>query len=245
MENQVTNQLFVSHAKAGILITNKDPFLASKVEITTHGKRIIKIFDYTPLLTIEDAKELAKVSEYNEKLCIELFEQINQYFCRRIGFFYADHEDIFDLPKGMKIENVKKRVISKADIVLHIYEYNKVKESLWQFAATYLMDKDAALAKEVESAAKMEFNHLETETKLKKKSDTTLTQQILLLEHFGIINLLKSKTNSTIKTAKLLSYLLNKDEENIRHSIMSLNFPKSNEERPKSIKKFRDRLVDW
>ncbi len=239
MEKQEPKQLLLNPLKAGIQFNAPTTFRSKKITIKTPKGRFIKSFDFTPLLNASNAKQIAKNGEYQEDLCIELCKVVNFHYCRTIAFYFSNHADVFNLPEKMKIENVKSRVIDKATLLLNLYENNLVEERMWLFAGKFLMDKDKDIFKELEFAARFEFNRLVFEAETIKKSKTSLLQQILLLNEFYVIDLLDYKVKSTDKKAILLSYILNRDKENIRHALLALYDPRLDENKTKTINKFK------
>jgi hypothetical protein len=238
MEHQELDQLKLNPLKAGIQFNTPTSFRSKKIYIKTPKGRHLESFEFTPLLKATDAKRIAKYGNYEENLCIEICKSINFHFCRNIAFHFTNHADMFDLPKEMKYENVKNRVIDKASLVLNLYETSNVKEEMWLFAARFLMDKNSHISKEVESATQIEFNRLVLDSNHKNRIETTLPQQILLLEQFGIVEILNIRLKYDTKISKLLSYLLNKDEGNIRKSLGALRDSRKDEKKPVHVKRF-------
>lgn len=63
--------------------------------------------------------------------------------------------------------------------------------------------------------------------KTSRKSDTTRAQQMLILKHLGILDLIESKKLTKKAKAKLLSTLLNASAENIEDDLTYINTPQS------------------
>jgi hypothetical protein len=63
--------------------------------------------------------------------------------------------------------------------------------------------------------------------KTSRKSDTTRAQQMLILKHLGILDLIESKKLTKKAKAKLLSTLLNASAENIEDDLTYINSPQS------------------
>ena len=227
LENQ-TKKLYLNPLKEGATHMNKDPFRSKKIVVRNGYRVIIDKFDYTPCITLKDVRLVARKFRYNVVQYKIFCSYVNEIYCCKITGFFNNNLDLFQIPKGMKLINVKKRILNKTATLLNLYETNKIENDLWKFFTDKIYnDANCDIDQQIENAAKMEFNRLKRLYKQKKSDESNLRQQMLLLKHFGFIALLDDHVSTLDKKAFLVAKMLNNNVQNVKHYltvIESLDF---------------------
>lgn len=219
--------------------SKENAFRAKKIIIKSPKGKTINSFYYTPLLSAKDCK-LIENNVPDKSKCVDFCKHINLYYCQKLAFYLSTHAEVPPLAKEIDFKSLKNRLIDWSTYFINAYDLQTVVKSISVFAYNAVIMTNQ-LSKAFNNAVIMEYHRLVNESKpeIIVMDDTTLAQQMLLLEHFGIIDFLKEKLISDTKTALLLSYLLNKNPENIRHGIMSARDRRSDDKKTKSNRKLR------